>query len=197
MSEWLATLVSETVLPMPASAFAMLAASAEAVRLYSNSDGERRQLWLLASTSSKQSAVQAIDQLSGALKGCGGTRLVAAIGHSLGVFGSQSTEPSRYLLPVPMAVPDSDLQELDRWYCEEHVGLLLRAPCWTRVERYTVDQVVGAEWTRLTLHSVERHDSLMAPEVRHAMSTAWRNALALRPWFLAGGRNMLVIAKPN
>lgn len=107
----------------------------------------------------------------------------------IGAYGDLDRE-APFLLPIGMPAPTEDLEELDRWYREEHVGLLLRSPCWHSIERYRIEEISHGGWTRLMLHGVGSPTVVEDPFVREAMTTPWRNRMAERPWFLAGGRHI-------
>lgn len=96
-----------------------------------------------------------------------------------------------YLLPVPYGVVGDDLEELDRWYIEEHADMLLKCPDWLSVRRYAVTSVAGDFWNRLVFHDLTISKIFDAPEVIASMATPWRTSLAQRPWFFAGGRSVL------
>jgi hypothetical protein len=101
-----------------------------------------------------------------------------------------STAP--YLMIVGMDVPEASLDELDRWYEEEHSGLLLRCSDWLQVERYAVHSVGGLELNRIALHPMRTADPFSDVAVQYAISTRWRQRLASEPWFLASGRDVHV-----
>ncbi len=103
-----------------------------------------------------------------------------------------------HLMPIPYSVAGHEADELDRWYAEEHVEMLLRCSDWLRVRRYRVERVSGESWTRLVVHDLAAPDVLERTEVRAAMATPWRQQLARRPWFLAEPRAALgVVATGN
>jgi hypothetical protein len=98
-------------------------------------------------------------------------------------------ERAAILSVVAFSVPDSDRDEFDSWYEEEHVPMLMGADGWLRVRRYrTRAESAGPEWTHLALHELRDEAVLEAPERRAARSTTRRNALAGRDWFAASGR---------
>jgi hypothetical protein len=119
----------------------------------------------------------------------------AGVGMLLTAHGDVGRAGS-HLLPVPYAVTGEELEELDRWYVEEHADMLLRCPDWIRVRRLDVTVVAGEPWHRIVLHDVARADIFDAPEVQASMATPWRKDLASRPWFLAGGRYVLRKVSP-
>jgi hypothetical protein len=96
-----------------------------------------------------------------------------------------------YLMPVAMNVPRSELPELDRWYEEEHIDLLLRCADWLQVVRYELRSLTGHRWNRLALHPLATTTPFAELPVQEAVSTPWRLRLAARHWFLQGGRAVL------
>lgn len=97
----------------------------------------------------------------------------------------------KHVMPIAYAVPADELDNLDRWYAEEHADKLLRCDAWLRVRRYEILAITGARWNRLVIHDLAAADVLQRDEVRAAMATPWRQALARRPWFLAEPRAAL------
>lgn len=101
--------------------------------------------------------------------------------------GSTSQEPGR-LYPVAFQVPDTDADEFDAWYEEEHVGLLMDVPGWLRVRRYRMlPNQEGPPMTHLALHELAGPEVLAAPK-RERLRTEWRARLAAKDWFRAGLR---------
>jgi len=100
-----------------------------------------------------------------------------------------------YLLPVTMPVPKNWETELDRWYIEEHVGLLLKSPAWQSVERYEVISASGVTWRRVMIHGLRSPNPFDDPDIKHAISTPWRNRLAENEWF-RGARQVHQYATP-
>ncbi|HEY4276992.1 MAG TPA: hypothetical protein VGM91_02160 [Conexibacter sp.] len=91
------------------------------------------------------------------------------------------------LLAIAFNVPDSDVDEFEGWYEEEHVPLLMQVPGWLRVRRYRVRPGFdGAPWTHLALHEVRDVEALSRPERAAARDTPRRDALASRDWFASG-----------
>lgn len=110
-----------------------------------------------------------------------------ALGRLLGDEGERSMEAG-WAMIIAYAVPEAELEELDAWYVEEHIEMLLRCPDWLRTRRYEILRRENADWNRLVVHSLASPDILDSPEVRESMETPWRQSFAPRPWFLTGGR---------
>jgi hypothetical protein len=100
---------------------------------------------------------------------------------------SAATGQDHLLYVVAFAVPDSDREEFEGWYEEEHVPLLMEVPGWLRVRRYLVRPGAdGPQWTHLALHEIADAGVLDAPERAAARDTPRRAALASREWFTSG-----------
>jgi hypothetical protein len=100
-----------------------------------------------------------------------------------------SDEQPGCLFVTAFAVPPTDERELESWYEEEHVPLLMQVDGWLRVRRYRTQ--LGGEgppWTHLALHELRDRDVMDAPERSRARATDRRAALAERAWFSSSGR---------
>ncbi len=117
-----------------------------------------------------------------------GTAGARALCRLLGDDGERSGEAD-WAMIIAYAVPEAELEELDAWYVDEHIEMLLRCPDWLRTRRYEVLQSVNADWNRLVVHSLASPGVLDSPEVRESMATPWRQSFASRSWFLTGGRD--------
>jgi len=102
---------------------------------------------------------------------------------------SASSVRGPVILSVMMRVRDgADAIELDRWYEEEHVGLLAKIPGWKRTTRWiriAADGCarkggLGNEIELLALHEFEAQNGLDGPEHLASKSTKWRD----RAWTL-------------
>ncbi|KJX96223.1 alpha/beta-hydrolase like protein [Zymoseptoria brevis] len=89
--------------------------------------------------------------------------------------------PAPATVSVSMRVKEGeDLEEVDRWYEEEHIDLVSKVPGWLRTRRFRL--VVGGlngmpaagEVECLAVHDFSHLDALGGPEMKAAMSTAWR-----------------------
>ena len=99
-------------------------------------------------------------------------------------------QPYGILMLVAFAVPAERKAEVDDWYLNEHIELLMRAPGWLRARRYEVEEQggEGRAWTHLAFHEL-RDISVMASEERKiARSTEWRARLETEEWFQTAGR---------
>ena len=128
--------------------------------------------------------------------GFSSSALVALRARKLGDDASAGYARSRvtHVMPIPYAVPEDELEDLDRWYTDEHVDRLLLCDTWLRVRRYEIDSITGARWNRLVVHDLAADNVLERDEVQAAMATPWRRALADRPWFVAEPRAALGVS---
>ena len=93
------------------------------------------------------------------------------------------------LMMVTFDVPPERASTVERWYIEEHIPLLCRAPGWLRARRYEMLSYSGGpRYTSIALHELSSVSVLDSIERQYARSTAWRAALEPEPWFAAAGR---------
>jgi hypothetical protein len=118
-------------------------------------------------------------------------RLIAFTATLLADEGTAPAETAPFGLPIPFAVPESELDGLDLWYAEEHSPMLLSVPGWHRIRRYAVTTEHGEAWNRLTLHDLAGPEVMDDPGVEASRRTARRLAFLERPWFMSGGRGPL------
>jgi hypothetical protein len=98
-------------------------------------------------------------------------------------------EEHHVLMIVAFNVPAARVDEVERWYRQEHAPMLLRAPGWLRVRRYEPIQAAGApQWTHLALHELRDPAVLESAERALARSTHWRAQLEQESWFAQAGR---------
>src|SRR5690606_11463722 len=84
-----------------------------------------------------------------------------------------SPEASTHLVAVWMTV--SDIENLDRWYEDEHIRLVFDVPGWLRCRRY--DLVDGAGTKTLALHELAAEETVDHPAAAPARNTAWRDQI--------------------
>ncbi|KAF8587521.1 hypothetical protein K439DRAFT_1385802 [Ramaria rubella] len=93
--------------------------------------------------------------------------------------------PGKYLLVVQMETSAEADLDFNKWYEEEHMGLLEKVPGWLRGRRYKfLNQTeLGGKadktktvpaMTYLAVHEFNRSDWAELPEFKHAGSTPWR-----------------------
>jgi hypothetical protein len=77
------------------------------------------------------------------------------------------------LMAVSMSVPAGTEADMEAWYVEEHIPMLLAVPGWRRSRRYVLASGDGPKY--LSLHEIDSHASFDLPEYKAAISTPWRN----------------------
>lgn len=77
------------------------------------------------------------------------------------------------LMAVSMSVPEPAEADMEAWYVEEHIPMLLAVPGWRRSRRYVLTSGDGPKY--LSLHEIDSHASFDRPEYKAAISTRWRN----------------------
>lgn len=93
------------------------------------------------------------------------------------------------MMIVAFDVPADSAEEVERWYAEEHIPMLMRAPGWLRARRYqTIVCSSGPKYTSIALHDLRSLEVLNSEERRVARSTAWRARLEPSRWFQQAGR---------
>jgi hypothetical protein len=95
-----------------------------------------------------------------------------------------SGDPAPVLLAVAMSVPASAEDDLDAWYAEEHIPMLLEVPGWRRIRRFRLTRSLDAPAPDfLSVHELAGPEVLEEPGYRAAIGTPWRDrvvATALR-----------------
>jgi len=83
--------------------------------------------------------------------------------------------PAPVVMPVPMSMPPEHVADMEAWYAEEHIPMLLAVPGWRRARRYVLSAGDGPAY--LSLHEVDSHAAFETPEYKAAISTPWRNRI--------------------
>lgn len=102
-------------------------------------------------------------------------------GEEIGDTGSAPA--GRYLYLVTFAVPAAAQAEVDAWYEQEHLPILLRNEDWLRCRRYAVADAVPPGVTRAAVHELADLAALDSPERAEARAAPWRARLAENAWF--------------
>jgi hypothetical protein len=98
--------------------------------------------------------------------------------------GAAPDEPAPVLLTVALSVPAGAEDDLQAWYTDEHIPMLLEVPGWRRIRRFRLVRGMdgpGPEF--LSVHELAGPQVLEEPGFRAAISTPWRDrvvASALR-----------------
>jgi len=79
------------------------------------------------------------------------------------------------LMAVSMSVPKSGLADMEAWYVEEHIPMLLAVPGWRRSRRYRLASGDGPRY--LSLHEIDSLAAFDLPEYKAAVSTPWRDRI--------------------
>ena len=99
-----------------------------------------------------------------------------------------ATEPYGIVMLVAFDVPAERVEEVDRWYDEEHIRLLMQADGWLRARRFRVIDHRGKRWTSMAFHELRDIAAMDSEGRRIARSTPWRAELEREDWFRAAGR---------
>jgi hypothetical protein len=89
---------------------------------------------------------------------------------------------------VAFDVPAGRETEVDAWYDQEHIELLMRAEGWLRARRFKVGDFRGKRWTSLAFHELRDLTVMDSAERKIARSTPWRAELEKEEWFRSAGR---------
>ena len=79
------------------------------------------------------------------------------------------------LIAVSMSVPSSGVADMEAWYVEEHIPMLLAVPGWRRSRRYRLGSGDGPRY--LSLHEIDSQAAFDTPEYKAAVSTPWRDRI--------------------
>jgi hypothetical protein len=79
------------------------------------------------------------------------------------------------LMAVSMSVPSSGVADMEAWYVEEHIPMLLAVPGWRRSRRYRLASGDGPRY--LSLHEIDSVAAFDTPEYKAAVSTPWRERI--------------------
>lgn len=87
------------------------------------------------------------------------------------------------LYPVLFNVPAAAEAEFNKWYDEEHLGILLKCPYWPLCRRFKIHKPLPESWTHIALHYLTDLRALESKERDQARATPWRARLAENDWF--------------
>ena len=87
--------------------------------------------------------------------------------------------------PAFLRVPDDRAAELNQWYDEEHLPILLTCRQWVMTRRFRATAAHGLDWNHLALHYLTDVRALQSPERERARGTPWRDRLVAQGWFAA------------
>jgi hypothetical protein len=93
-------------------------------------------------------------------------------------------DPAPAILAVAMSVSAGAEEDMNAWYSEEHIPMLLQVPGWWRIRRFRLTRAMDDPAPGfLSLHEVAGPEVFEEPGYRAAISTPWRDrvvASALR-----------------
>ncbi|KAL9619102.1 MAG: hypothetical protein Q9160_006279 [Pyrenula sp. 1 TL-2023] len=98
--------------------------------------------------------------------------------YSLYSSRGSATDSSPVILAVTMRVKDSDTEEVDKWYEEEHLELLSKIPGWRRSRRFRLvwsEDIVYGHTELLAVHEFAKQNGIGGPEHQLARDTPWRS----------------------
>ena len=92
--------------------------------------------------------------------------------------GTAPDEPAPVLLAVALSVPAGAEDDLQAWYTDEHIPMLLEVPGWQRIRRFRlVRGMDGPAPEFLSVHELAGPQVLEEPGYRAAISTPWRDRI--------------------
>ena len=87
------------------------------------------------------------------------------------------------LYAVYFSVPDDRVDDVNKWYDEEHIPMLLKCPDWHRIRRIEILDGEPQPWTHLALHYLADFSALDSAEREAARNTDLYKKLSEEPWF--------------
>ena len=94
----------------------------------------------------------------------------------------RNPDPAPVILAVAMSVPEGSEDDLDAWYTEEHIPMLLKVPGWRRIRRFRLTRALDAPGPGepgapafLSVHELAGPEVLEDPGFLAAISTPWRD----------------------
>jgi hypothetical protein len=87
------------------------------------------------------------------------------------------------LYAVWFNVPPERTGDVDAWYEQEHVPLLMECPGWLMARRFAVNGADPGPFNRFALHYLADRSALESAARFKARGTPWRARLAAEPWF--------------
>jgi hypothetical protein len=85
--------------------------------------------------------------------------------------------------PAFLRAPHDRLREVNRWYDEEHLPMLLSCPQWVMTRRFRITRQRGLDYSHVALHYLTDLRALQSPERDAARNTPWRDGLIAEGWF--------------
>lgn len=85
--------------------------------------------------------------------------------------------------PAFLTVPHEKMDEVGRWYQDEHLPILMAGNEWLMTRRFRIVHATGTSCTHLAIHYLTSLKALASPERDLARDTPWRDALLAQGWF--------------
>jgi len=85
--------------------------------------------------------------------------------------------------PAFLSVPLEKIDEIGRWYEEEHLPILMGCDHWLMARRFRITSAVGNTCTHVAIHYLKSLKTLTSPDRDRARETPWRDALIAEGWF--------------
>lgn len=85
--------------------------------------------------------------------------------------------------PAFLKVPEDEMDEIGRWYEQEHMPFLLDCPDWLMVRRFRIAHAIGTDATHVAIHYLKSVRALKSPQREAARNTPWRDAIMADGWF--------------
>lgn len=123
--------------------------------------------------------------------------ILAADGAMEAVFDKKqpdwsTSESPGCVLVLTFAAPEDQLDQLDRFYAEEHVPILLGCVGWRRSVVHRVTETrSGPAWNRIVVHHLDRASRLTDPAVAQAREAPLMRDLMSHGWFAEPERMVL------
>lgn len=85
--------------------------------------------------------------------------------------------------PAFLTTPIEKIDEVGRWYEQEHLPILMGSTEWLMTRRFQIASPVGTTYTHLAIHYLKSPKALVSPERDAARDTPWRDTLLAEGWF--------------
>ncbi|MEQ5807819.1 hypothetical protein J3369_10400 [Alteromonas sp. NFXS44] len=189
------TLTSDLVFTQLATSkavdFGSLAASLDvSSESYLSQESELRVAWFeyVANGSARNVLTNRKAHLSQLTKGITPIEVNAYAGRLVQDTGDASA-PWGLRMIVAFNVPDTQKAEIDKWYVEEHIPLLMKSQYWLRARRYECEMVIGdTPFSSIAVHDLVDQRALDSAERKVARDTPWRASYSDSNWFKQAGR---------
>ncbi|KAK0489536.1 hypothetical protein EDD18DRAFT_1081282 [Armillaria luteobubalina] len=111
-------------------------------------------------------------------------RIYQAISTSTHPASVPSSFPGKYVLTAELEVKPEFEEEFNKWFNEEHMGLLEKIPGWLRGRRYSLvtatsrREAIGKPvFKYIAVHDFDNGDFMKTPEWAAALDTPWKTKI--------------------